>query len=184
MPLVPQKRSCPSSPEDPTSSRPSLLERLSLPPTSAMVTYNANIASRNVGLHALAVPSSPSLAFSFPAPTVLRIPILRTINEEVSWINSVLALVSSVKLMHITRTNVEGQQVFWLAFQKPDQASTFRGQVANREAVGGPTVACDFVSPEMYCAATCSQPPSWSPGMGFSNGLSASSLLTDNEVIH
>ncbi|KAF9541393.1 hypothetical protein CPC08DRAFT_730812 [Agrocybe pediades] len=218
--LLPQKRGRSSSPNRNTSPpRPSLLDRLSLPSTTAVVPYDAQIAVtpqeaqlavvpydaqlalQNPG--SLAAPQAPHLALNFPIPANPLVPVLRTINEEglsrfliiwnlpvyhlwenaVAWIETVLPLVPSVKLQRVIRSNEGGQQVFWLAFQSPDQASTFRGQVAGRLTEGGTEIACDFVSPELYCSATGSQPPFWSPKAGYSKGLTAKTLLTEGEVI-
>ncbi|KAF9556441.1 hypothetical protein CPC08DRAFT_725720 [Agrocybe pediades] len=164
-----------SSSQTPTSNS-TLLDRLSEPTLNALVSYDAQTASRNLGLHALAVPSSPSLSLMFPTPTAPQVPVLRTINEEgrsrflviwnlpvyhcwqnvVTWISGVLTLVSSAKLERVARTN-EG---------------------------GGIEIACDFVSPPLYCSVTGSQPPSWFPeSKTFSNGITAMTPLTEKEVI-
>ncbi|KAF9541310.1 hypothetical protein CPC08DRAFT_770635 [Agrocybe pediades] len=218
--LLPQKRGRSCSPtRSPSPPRPSLLDRLSLPTTTAIVPqdapvpvtpleaqlavvpYNVQLASQNPS--SLAAPQAPHLALDFPIPVNPLVPVLRTINEEgrsrfliiwnlpvyhlwenaVAWIETVLPLVPSVKLQRVIRSNEGGQQVFWLAFQSPDQASTFRGQVAGRLTEGGTEIACDFVSPELYCSATGSQPPFWSPKAGYSKGLTAKTLLTEGEVI-
>ncbi|KAF9542451.1 hypothetical protein CPC08DRAFT_802033 [Agrocybe pediades] len=201
---ISRKRTRSPSPTLDSPPRLSLAQRLSEPSTSTLVPYDANFASLNSGLHALAGHDTASLTLSFPTPTTLRVPILSTINEEgrsrfliiwnmplyqtwarvTTWIKAVLTLVSSARLMRVIRTNVEGEQVFWLAFRKVDHASSFRGQVAGREAEGGVIVACEFVSQDEYCSVTGNQPPSWNPETNtFSGGLTIQSLLTDNEIV-
>ncbi|KAF9549478.1 hypothetical protein CPC08DRAFT_755264 [Agrocybe pediades] len=201
--LLPQKRA--RSPSPPLASPPrlSLAQRIAEPEALSLVPYNAEFASLHAGLHALAAPVPESLALAFPAPSTSQVPVLSTINEEgrsrfliiwnlplyhtwksvIIWTKGVLTLVPSVRLMRVIRTNVGGEQVFWLAFKSPDQASTFRGQVAGRKAEGGVVVACEFVSQNEYCSVTGNQPPSWEPDADkFTGGLTEHSLLTDLEV--
>ncbi|KAF9539452.1 hypothetical protein CPC08DRAFT_731115 [Agrocybe pediades] len=179
-----------------------LVARLSEGPTTSLVPYNAELASRNAGLHALAVPDPSSLSLVFPTPSAPQVPVLQTINEEglsrfliiwnlppfhlwenvISWICAVWALVPSVRLKRVIRSNEGGEQVFWLAFKTSDHASTFRGQVAGREAEGGVVVACEFVSQDEYCSVTGPKPLSWYPS-GYSEGLTPLTPLTEGEEI-
>ncbi|KAF9544441.1 hypothetical protein CPC08DRAFT_799658 [Agrocybe pediades] len=202
--LLPQKRGQSPSPDNPPPSRLSLLDRLSQPTENALVSYDAQTASLKSGLLALAAPSSASLTIMFPTPAIPHVPVLRTINEKgrsrflilwnmpayrfwenvIMWINAVLTLVPSSILTRVTRMNEGGQQVFWLAFRKADHASSFRGQVSGRIPENGiEPVGCDFVSPELYCSATGSQPPSWFPSENkFSDGITAHTLLAEKEA--
>ncbi|KAF9539235.1 hypothetical protein CPC08DRAFT_771005 [Agrocybe pediades] len=103
--------------------------------------------------------------------------------QVINWIEAVLKLVKSARLLKVSRTNEAGQQVFWLAFQEPDDASAFRGQVAGRVTTGGHPVACDFVSADEYSAVAGAKPPTWFPSGSFSVGINRFSLLTTLELV-
>ncbi|KAF4622611.1 hypothetical protein D9613_009213 [Agrocybe pediades] len=165
--------------------------------------FNPVSIARGEGLNALIHPDAASLALVFPVPLIPHVPILSEIGREglsrfliiwnlpgyqlwdqvINWINSVLKLVKKVHLLKVSRSNEAGQQVFWLAFQNHDDASTFRGQVAGRVAAGGHPIACDFVSADEYSAVAGSKPPTWIPGSGFSDGINGSSPLTTLELV-
>ncbi|KAF4614902.1 hypothetical protein D9613_005607 [Agrocybe pediades] len=178
---------------------PSLLDRLATPDANGTATSSSTalVALQDLALRAMADPSEDSLSLNFPTPMAPNVPVLSEITREgrsrflilwnfpvyriweqvITWILGVNSLVPSAILLRVSRTNEGGQQVFWLAFKAPDQASAFRGQVAGRNAADGSVVACDFVSADQYSAVFGAKPPSWVPGEGFSHGLSLSSPL-------